>query len=319
MKTIGVWNLYPQLSTNNYLFLHPNAPIGDNLLLPFNELYLTGRTRGVRFVTLDLVEDFSTLDGIIFIDFPGMMDDVFLRAMAAAVPLYLITFEPPCVRPENWDLKTHEHFRRVFTWDDRLIDCDAWNESKYVKINSAQRFPKIIPHDGPTRDRLACMIASNKSSEHPHELYSARRGMIRWFEKHHSNEFDLFGPGWRSYASSWRGTVPPGQKRWALARYKFSICYENAVEPGYLTEKIFDCFVAGTIPVYLGDSNIHRSVPSDCFIDARELTREEIYRVISTMTIEEHNRRIEAIQHFTTRAYRFTTDAFVETILGAIG
>ncbi len=38
---------------------------------------------------------------------------------------------------------------------------------------------------------------------------------------------------------------------------------------GFVTEKIFDCFYAGTIPVYLGAPDIEKYVPKECFIDMR--------------------------------------------------
>ena len=41
-----------------------------------------------------------------------------------------------------------------------------------------------------------------------------------------------------------------------LRGYKFNICFENASYPGYLTEKLFDSFLAGCIPVYWGDTSL---------------------------------------------------------------
>ena len=38
-----------------------------------------------------------------------------------------------------------------------------------------------------------------------------------------------------------------------LSNYKFSIAMENSNGDGYLSEKIFDSFLAGTIPIYYGD------------------------------------------------------------------
>ena len=38
-----------------------------------------------------------------------------------------------------------------------------------------------------------------------------------------------------------------------LSNYKFSIAMENSNGDGYLSEKIFDSFLAGTIPIYSGD------------------------------------------------------------------
>lgn len=38
--------------------------------------------------------------------------------------------------------------------------------------------------------------------------------------------------------------------------YRFCIAYENSSYPGYVTEKIMDCFVAGCIPIYWGSNCI---------------------------------------------------------------
>lgn len=38
-----------------------------------------------------------------------------------------------------------------------------------------------------------------------------------------------------------------------LSNYKFSIAMENSDGDGYLSEKIADSFLAGTIPIYYGD------------------------------------------------------------------
>lgn len=48
------------------------------------------------------------------------------------------------------------------------------------------------------------------------------------------------------------------------------MCFENFSFPGYITEKIIDCFVAGVIPVYLGAPDIEEFLPSDSFIDVRK-------------------------------------------------
>ncbi len=40
-----------------------------------------------------------------------------------------------------------------------------------------------------------------------------------------------------------------------LKQFRFSICPENSNAPGYVTEKLFEAFLAGTIPIYWGDNN----------------------------------------------------------------
>ena len=41
-----------------------------------------------------------------------------------------------------------------------------------------------------------------------------------------------------------------------LKDFKFNICPENTISDGYITEKLFDSFKAGCIPIYNGDENI---------------------------------------------------------------
>ena len=41
-----------------------------------------------------------------------------------------------------------------------------------------------------------------------------------------------------------------------LKDFKFNICPENTISDGYITEKLFDAFKSGCIPIYNGDENI---------------------------------------------------------------
>ncbi|KAB7887432.1 hypothetical protein GBG19_10625 [Poseidonibacter ostreae] len=68
------------------------------------------------------------------------------------------------------------------------------------------------------------------------------------------------------------------------------MCYENARDiPGYITEKIFDSFFAGCVPVYLGADNITEHIPKECFIDKREFdTYEKLYKYLKNMSDEEY-------------------------------
>jgi hypothetical protein len=53
-----------------------------------------------------------------------------------------------------------------------------------------------------------------------------------------------------------------------IARYSFCLALENSIEPDYVTEKIFDAFAAGTVPIYLGAPNVAEFVPAHSYIDA---------------------------------------------------
>lgn len=49
-------------------------------------------------------------------------------------------------------------------------------------------------------------------------------------------------------------------KRIAINKYMFYLAFENKIEKGYVTEKIFDGLLAGTVPIYLGDSKRSKSL-----------------------------------------------------------
>jgi hypothetical protein len=54
-----------------------------------------------------------------------------------------------------------------------------------------------------------------------------------------------------------------------IARYKFTLAFENSVSKDYVSEKFFDPLIAGSVPVYQGTSTIETFAPADrCFINA---------------------------------------------------
>ena len=87
---------------------------------------------------------------------------------------------------------------------------------------------------------------------------------------------DIYGRGWdksiffKQYPSSIMG--PNKDKQSVICNYKFSLCIENMSFPGYLTEKIYDSLFAFSIPIYLGDPEIDKKIPKNCYIDLRDFS-----------------------------------------------
>jgi alpha-1,3-fucosyltransferase 10 len=56
-----------------------------------------------------------------------------------------------------------------------------------------------------------------------------------------------------------------------IARYRFTLAFENSVAPDYVTEKFYDALVAGSVPVVLGAPNTRELAPGDpCFVDTAD-------------------------------------------------
>jgi hypothetical protein len=62
---------------------------------------------------------------------------------------------------------------------------------------------------------------------------------------------------------------PVSDKLATVSGYTFALCFENSILEGWVTEKIFDCFYAGTVPIYWGAPDIEHLIPQETFIDMR--------------------------------------------------
>jgi hypothetical protein len=107
-----------------------------------------------------------------------------------------------------------------------------------------------------------------------------------------------------------------------LARARFAIAFENVQgSPGYITAKIFDCFVWGCVPVYLGTPGAADCIPADCYIDARAFTDDRAL-VEHLLGIDEP--RFAAYQAAiaaylqSPAAMRFGNEQFTRTLVDAI-
>jgi hypothetical protein len=117
-----------------------------------------------------------------------------------------------------------------------------------------------------------------------------------------SGVVDLYGMGWdrwwsrsafwwpywlniRAINSIYKGKC--ASKFEVLQHYDFCLCFENMSMNGYITEKIFDCLYAGTIPLYMGAPDILDYVPKEVFIDCRNYSSwMEMWKDVVSMSSE---------------------------------
>lgn len=135
------------------------------------------------------------------------------------------------------------------------------------------------------------------------ELYSWRRRCARAAEKT-DGRLEVFGSGWSDGKISWcpgvhtrsyrnhrpappmrDGAAANAEKRSMLGEYRFVIASENyRGNRGYVSEKIFDAMLGGSVPVYLGEEKITSEVPAEAFVDAREFhNMETLWRHLESM------------------------------------
>lgn len=231
---------------------------------------------------------------IILFDIPGPQDGKDFLKNYPKNKLVLFMWEPPLGKWENFVTTYRDYCSRVYTWDQTLVDNVKYYQFFYpvyrLMIDDVWEFEK---------KKLCTLISSDWSSSFPNELYSKRYEVIQFFEQLDTKDFEFYGKRWdKSKFKYYKGSVPT--KLEVLKQYKFCICYENTKDlQGYVTEKIFDCFEAGCVPVYWGAKNITTYIPKDCFIDRRDfVSNSELYGFIKRMTKEDYLAYLENIRKF---------------------
>ena len=252
---------------------------------------------------------------------------------------YLVLMECPSITSEIYKDSNLNQANTIFSWSPELI-------KKYnaKKLYFPQFFPKKIKFKNESRKKFACIISANKNTKKKslESLYHDRVETIQWFEKNSPTLFDLFGRGWKMPALShgpwiWQlqkivgkiGTTlgviffPSYQgeiadKYSTLLEYKFNFCYENASSyNGYITEKIFDSFFAGCIPIYWGAPDIDQYIPADCYIDRRQFSsHEELLHHLQGISEQDFIGYQERIRNFlqSDAAKPFSAEYFANTI-----
>lgn len=240
-----------------------------------------------------------------------------------AVRLIYIPIEPPLIVPFH-AARTLARLPvdLVLSWNDKAVELSP----RVLKSEIGE--PLIRPDEIPkvpfSEKKTLCAVFANKSRAGKGELYSVRRRLVRFFARR-DVDFDLFGMGWHDDTDPlikqvYRG--PVDSKIETMKNYRFSICVENAdTYPGYITEKVFDSFAAGCVPVYLGPLDIGDRIPLSSMIDLRSFDAlDDLLECITNVTADKYEAMIESARLFiqSERYLEFTSTAFASRVAKAI-
>lgn len=276
----------------------------------FYQLREEARKAGYELIQADSLENLEDFEYLVVFDV--FLDQLPAIAKYPKEKLILFLWEPPSVIPENFNLNHHRFFSKVYTWHEGLVDGKKYFKFHYPVMK------EMVPKTVPFSERMLCtLIACNKGSSYPGELYSERLKLVYFFENLGGDDFVLLGKWWPPYLKTYGGPIE--HKVDYLKFFRFCFAYENIRGlPGYITEKIFDCFHAGVVPVYWGAPDIESVIPEGCFIDRRDfLTQEKLYQFLKQMSGAEHERYLRNIRAFlnSSEAQRFTKKGFIQLFI----
>jgi len=189
--------------------------------------------------------------------------------------------EPFIGHAENWDLNVLRQYDHVITWNPAFYEM-------YSPVLNMHLVDGVLGCN--PSHRIECVTFENKidgvcclNNVYPNN----RTGSIYWLR---NEVMQNIGGGmvrhvWAPKSRAWGGGCyqgevespihhsHPNQLR-KISEYKFCLCLESSYHSfwtqGFITERILNCFRAGTIPIYMGCYNLERYVPDGLYIDFRK-------------------------------------------------
>lgn len=140
------------------------------------------------------------------------------------------------------------------------------------------------------------------------------------------NNATVYGSGWEAAASSLGpGVHVAGIDREhstvdLLQRHTFALVVENVDALGYVSEKLYDCFMAGCIPIYYGNNDpVHVGIPTDMYIDLKAFeSSAQLQQFLDTVDIASfkqriHSRREAVLRYVSANYFAELVDSAVST------
>ncbi|XP_074437197.1 4-galactosyl-N-acetylglucosaminide 3-alpha-L-fucosyltransferase 9 isoform X1 [Larus michahellis] len=109
----------------------------------------------------------------------------------------------------------------------------------------------------PSKENLVCWVVSNWNPEHARVKYYNE--LSKYIEIH------TYGQAFGDYVND-KNLIP------TISTCKFYLSFENSIHKDYITEKLYNALLAGSVPVVLGPSreNYENYIPADSFIHVED-------------------------------------------------
>lgn len=227
----------------------------------------------VRFVT----EEISDCDYVIVSNYSRKK----YRILCPKENVWSLQQEPP---NEYFRMrhKAHEVYRRVFTTDRTLRGERFTHTQPALPWHIDKTYDELVKIKSAPKTKVLSMITTNKKN------FQGHRERVSFLEKIKNKvDFDLYGYGFHPIRDKWD----------ALYQYKYSLAIENFSCSDYWSEKIADCFLSYTMPIYYGCTNLSRYFPEESFVQININDKNVIDKVSKVVQSNLWEKRKEAIAY----------------------
>lgn len=188
-----------------------------------------------------------------------------------------------CIQERSY---IENEFEYIFTYDNRVLETIS--NAKFVPFcakvwyGTRKEGVKVSSNNFKNKNKGISIISSAKEMC---DLHKIRKNVATLCKLN----------GWADTYGTFDGGAwsPPED---SLEFYRYSIVIENDITPYFFTEKITNCFLAQTIPIYLGATKIHEFFNPDGIIVLPLNDIDKIDKILAQCTPEEYERRLPAVK-----------------------
>ena len=320
---IGILDYYP------INFLNSDDGLREDGNLRFLELYKKGKENNIIFEKYNK-SNHRNYDLIFFQNEPRIHNIIavlFRNIIIRKIDIYYMADETPIAR-KRLSLIFPKIYKKILI--NTIKGNIANKKSKYFLYRSASipEKEKILARRNfilKKRNRLFCYVGSNKLFLNKKGTYLFRNKILQALTKY--KEFSLYGKNWdqtvlpidlpfyqliirskflkKLFLNYYRPRFPLMKNKGSIRnkidminKYKFTLAIEPFIgDPKMVLEKIFDPMLAGSIPVYYGNSDI--DIPDNTYIRINKNVNPE-YLINFLKSFKE-----EEIADFRFRIYEF--------------
>lgn len=147
-----------------------------------------------------------------------------------------------------------DQFGKVLTSRDDIVHHNILKKQYICPWSIKKTYSELIDTALPNKTADVSAIISNNQNTDGHRK---RYAFTKKLKEHFKDQLTWYCKGESSYINDkWDG----------LASFKYSLAIENTSLPGYFTEKIMDCFLANTMPLYYGSPDIAEYFPEKSMV-----------------------------------------------------
>ena len=243
-------------------FLHQHAQFVENGLPGYGDCLFT-------------LKQIDECDALVVFNTPS-------EPLSVTVPenhIYAFMMEPGYHFVNPWMYEGLDQYSKVYS--PKPVSSNIIASHGFLGWSVDKSMNQLVAMNPPEKTRrLSCIL----SDAH---IYSGHRSRLAFIQKliDRDVQFELMGKGFHPVKDKWSGLAP----------YLYSIALENGSMPHYFTEKITDCFLAWTLPIYWGCTNLEEYFPPESFIRIDVEKPDEAVEIIRSLSESDYERRFEAL------------------------